>query len=172
MAVIGTQAKDRIIVPGKGKAATIKPIRLELSRYSAASASMSKKGYDAYQASSGNSAAARGSDAADRKRPGGTLNRDVRDGALDGADGSSNRRANHNATRSNQLAPKALDTDDDGDRIPITRAQDYNSSRSNATSARNIERDLDNGPDQDCDGVVEILPMPDGRIKIMVTCAG
>ncbi len=172
LAVIGNQGKDRVIIPGKGKVGSIKPIRLELSRYTEASAPLrGKKGYDAYQANSQQAMASAARVESNRKRPGGTLKKDAREAALGGADADPTARANHNTTRSNRLAPKALDTDDDGDGIPTTRAQDYNSSRSNTTAARE-DVELDNGMDEDCDSVVEILPMAGGRIKVTVTCAG
>ena len=162
--VIGKQVSDRIILPGKGKTADVKPIRLELSAKAPAGEP------------SGRPTVAQQGDTIDRKRPGGTLQRGIRDGALDGADATASQRANHNTTRSNRLAPKALDTDDDGDGIPTTtRAQDYNSSRSNTTAARHLDDKGDtlggDGMDDDCDSIVEILPMPNGRIKVTVTCA-
>ena len=67
-----------------------------------------------------------------------------------------------------------------------TRAQDYNSSRSNNTtrdqdynSSRKLDLDSDgdsileeprDSPDNDCDGIVEVSPMQGGKVKIKVTC--
>jgi len=67
-----------------------------------------------------------------------------------------------------------------------TRAQDYYSSRSNNTtraqdynSSRKLDSDSDgdsileeprDSPDNDCDGIVEVSPMPGGKVKIKVTC--
>ena len=157
-AVIGKTGKDRIILPGQGRA-NVKPIRLELSLYG--TNQTMKKGYDHYQAQSANRQAQAGK-------------------------GNGNLKANHNTTRANRLTPgrvdtkgpggkgkgkaalnrsaaRALDTDDDGDSIPTTKAQDYNSSRSNTTTAIEVEQDMDQDP------VVEITPMPGGRLKIVVT---
>lgn len=50
---------------------------------------------------------------------------------------------------------------------PLTKAQDYNSSRSNKA---NSLAEVNNGEDDDCDGVVEITPMKGGQIKVKVIC--
>lgn len=52
---------------------------------------------------------------------------------------------------------------------PLTKAQDYNSSRSNKANSL-ADVDNDGGVDDDCDGVVEITPMKGGQIKVKVIC--
>ncbi len=139
VAVFGKDAQSRIVLPGSNTRANVKPIRLELSLYSA-NQNM-KKGYDYYQSRSDSRSVP--AEKATAKKDNKTL------------------RANHNTTRSNRLAP-AIDADSDNDSIPTTKAQNYNSSRSNATSAIEMENDFEK------DEIVEILPMAGGKIKMTV----
>lgn len=102
---------------------------------------------------------------------------------------SARQMANHNTTRSNKTAPAALDDDDDGDSIPTARAN-HNTTRSNRLTPKTADTGGDsaiskanhnvtrsnklapqaNDMDDDCDGIVEITPMQDGRIRIKVSC--
>jgi hypothetical protein len=53
-----------------------------------------------------------------------------------------------------------------------TRAQDYNSSRKldSDSDGDSILEEPRDSPDNDCDGIVEVSPMPGGKVKIKVTC--
>mgnify|MGYP001822368808 CR=1 FL=1 len=54
------------------------------------------------------------------------------------------------------------DAEESKEKSSQTKAQDYNSSRSNTTSAIETEHDLEK------DEIVEILPMAGGKIKVTV----
>ena len=53
-----------------------------------------------------------------------------------------------------------------------TRAQDYNSSRKldSDSDGDSILEEPRDSPDNDCNGIVEVSPMPGGKVKIKVTC--
>lgn len=163
--VLGKQREDRITI-ASGRSATIKPIRLELSRYQ------------------------NGDDVILRKRPGRTT------ASAGGSSSTSTRATDYNSSRSNRtISPSdALDTDDDGDSVPTlasaagsagtsTRAADYNSSRSNRTTAsgRNLDDDdsiptqvrgtqqAPNAVDNDCGGIAEIITTADS-LTVRISC--
>jgi hypothetical protein len=140
--VIGKTGQDRIIIRDKTEA-TQNPIRIDLARYWV----NQKMKQGSLKANHNTTRSNRLAPAhVDTKGPSGKA-----------------RAQDHNTTRSNRtLRANNLDTDSDGDSIPTTKAQDYNSSRSNTTRA--IEKE----PDLDRDGIVDILPLGGGKIKVSV----
>ncbi|MEX0325800.1 MAG: hypothetical protein AB3N33_06905 [Puniceicoccaceae bacterium] len=142
LAVIGKTGKDRIILPADAKVG-IKPIRLELSNYSVSTDG--KAG--------GELSANHNTTRSNRLAP---AQADV-----DNPSGKGDQRSlSHNTTRSNRSSAESVT--DIGAQSGGTKARDYNSSRSNISTAVEVEKDLDQDP------VVEITPMPGGRVKISV----